>query len=347
MKPRCNIIFFVGFLLCLWLPLAVQMADIHPPASLHMPSGKASWPVYSGASTDIDAYKLALQHYYDTNFGLRDWLASIDTAIRIYWLDSHHPSLILPKEPPPLCDYSGFYKDDFAQEALQFAKNQARLGKQHIKYVVMIVPTKNEIMQSLKCGNAFVRNNYSDALHHQVPDLWIVDLFNAMRLSQAQHHSFYITDIHWNNTGAFAAYQTLIHALSQKLTIPDASNASDFLLEERTFSAPPTLENITQKLPFTETDTFYVLKPSKRAQRIDINKNLVLPMWHYNTADEIYMQDNSALPHAVIFQSSMFEPLKPWVAEHFGRTYYHWANTIDWDIIAQEKPDIVIQQILR
>ena len=54
----------------------------------------------------------------------------------------------------------------------------------------------------------------------------------------------------------------------------------------------------------------------------------------------------SSLPRAVIFRDSFFSRLAPFTSEHFSRAVYLWQNDFDADAVLQERPDVVIQEIV-
>jgi hypothetical protein len=54
----------------------------------------------------------------------------------------------------------------------------------------------------------------------------------------------------------------------------------------------------------------------------------------------------SSLPRAVIFRDSFTSRLFPFLSEHFSRAVYLWQNDFDAQVIADEHPDIVIQEIV-
>src|SRR5262249_27077259 len=54
----------------------------------------------------------------------------------------------------------------------------------------------------------------------------------------------------------------------------------------------------------------------------------------------------STLPRAVIFRDSFTSRLVPFLSEHFSRAVYLWQNDFDAQVVEQEKPAIVIQEIV-
>ena len=54
----------------------------------------------------------------------------------------------------------------------------------------------------------------------------------------------------------------------------------------------------------------------------------------------------STLPRAVIFRDSFVSPLAPFLSEHFSRAVYLWQNDFDANVVLEEHPDVVIQEIV-
>jgi hypothetical protein len=54
----------------------------------------------------------------------------------------------------------------------------------------------------------------------------------------------------------------------------------------------------------------------------------------------------STLPRAVIFRDSFASQLAPLLSEHFSRAVYLWQNDFDAQVVEEECPDIVIQEIV-
>ena len=52
------------------------------------------------------------------------------------------------------------------------------------------------------------------------------------------------------------------------------------------------------------------------------------------------------LPRAVIFRDSFASRLVPFLSEHFRRAVYLWQNDFDANVISEEHPDVVIQEIV-
>ena len=53
-----------------------------------------------------------------------------------------------------------------------------------------------------------------------------------------------------------------------------------------------------------------------------------------------------SLPRAVIFRDSFASRLVPFLSEHFSRAVYLWQNDFDASVVAEEHPDVVIEEIV-
>ena len=53
-----------------------------------------------------------------------------------------------------------------------------------------------------------------------------------------------------------------------------------------------------------------------------------------------------SLPRAVIFRDSFASKLVPFLSEHFSRAVYLWQNDFDANVVTEEHPDVVIQEIV-
>jgi hypothetical protein len=57
-------------------------------------------------------------------------------------------------------------------------------------------------------------------------------------------------------------------------------------------------------------------------------------------------QPDSSLPRLVVFRDSFASRLIPYLSEHFSRSVYLWQNDFEPEVIQQEHPHIVIQEIV-
>ena len=55
---------------------------------------------------------------------------------------------------------------------------------------------------------------------------------------------------------------------------------------------------------------------------------------------------DATLPSAVMFRDSFTSRMMPFLSEHFSRSVYMWQNDFDRELVSQEKPDVVILEIV-
>jgi hypothetical protein len=61
---------------------------------------------------------------------------------------------------------------------------------------------------------------------------------------------------------------------------------------------------------------------------------------------EVYRCDRPGLPRAVVYRDSMAIPLIPLLSENFGRAVYVSNRRLDPRLIEQERPDVVIEELV-
>jgi hypothetical protein len=66
----------------------------------------------------------------------------------------------------------------------------------------------------------------------------------------------------------------------------------------------------------------------------------------YEVARVVTEVPDSRLPRLVMFRDSFATRLIPLLSEHFGRAVYQWQNDVDLDLVAQEKPALVIHEMV-
>ncbi|HEX7555942.1 MAG TPA: hypothetical protein VF338_04905, partial [Leptolinea sp.] len=59
----------------------------------------------------------------------------------------------------------------------------------------------------------------------------------------------------------------------------------------------------------------------------------------------ITVMPDAALPKAVIFRDSFFNGLQPFTSEHFSRVVYVSGFQVDFELIKEEQPQIVILEV--
>ena len=298
-----------------------------------------------------------IRPWFDDHFGLRSTLVKWYGETRLFWLgQSPSPSVLKGR------DGWFFYADDKAvedyisddpltPEALanwRLALTRARqwLTARHVAYVFLLTPDKHA-MYPEEMPPAVVRigqMSRMDQFYGSLQDMgFIVDVRPALIAQRARERIYQKTDTHWNERGAYVAYRAIIDAARvQQAAIPPPWAREDFDAVSRDAEAMDLAALMGLKRVLREEDLRMMPKRPRAAKVIE-------PKGARPTDEEgrlVTEIPGSTLPRAVIFRDSFASALVPFLSEHFSRAVYLWQNDFDAQVIEQEHPDIVIQQIV-
>jgi hypothetical protein len=162
----------------------------------------------------------------------------------------------------------------------------------------------------------------------------VLDLRPVMLDAAKQAPVYFKTDTHWNPVGARDAYDAILKDLQPGFPILKPHPLSDFDQVTETSSGDlAALIHLKGEVnePFTALHARFD-KPSHGLKNPPAGQMItVMP--------------DPALPKAVIFRDSFFNGLQPFTSEHFSRCVYVSDMKVDRDLIAEEKPDIVILEV--
>jgi alginate O-acetyltransferase complex protein AlgJ len=352
------------------LPLAANLAG-HDGADPTAENRElATFPRLDGSWKAIVGYGRGLGAWFDDHFGFRSSLVRWYGESRLFGLGVS-PSAAVVKGR----DGWFFYADDEAM--VDFAAEQplspdevanwraavvgARdwLRRRGIAYVFTIAPDKHEIYPdevptSIRRVGATRR---MDQILAALEDAGVaaVDVRPALEAARRRERIYQKTDTHWNDRGALVAYQQIIDAVrAQVPAVPRPWTRDDFeaVVRQREGMDLAGMMGLTRVL--RETDLALVPRRPRRARVIE-------PAGAEASAEEGRLvtlipgmpgtggnpgNPASALPRAVIFRDSFFSRLAPFTSEHFSRAVYLWQNDFDADAVLQERPDVVIQEIV-
>jgi alginate O-acetyltransferase complex protein AlgJ len=160
-------------------------------------------------------------------------------------------------------------------------------------------------------------------------------LYPLEELQSAKQHMpvYRMMDTHWNCFGAFVAYQRLMKEITKRFEIPVVSQSS------LNFYHSSQAGDLGTKLGIAQENTIDVefLDGSKSSCVFDNQIN--------NTGKLlIFENQNNNLPKAVIFRDSFAMEMLPFLAESFSKLVVSWQPNLDYTLIENEKPDLVIGQ---
>jgi alginate O-acetyltransferase complex protein AlgJ len=335
----------VLFLTLITLPLAVNLAG------------------RDGADAEAENRELAPFDWkkpgpwFEDHFGFRSTLVRWFGESRLFLLGVSPSSAVLKGH-----DGFFFYADDSATEdyvsdnpltpeALANWRRAVVLAQRWLRargvgYVFLIAPDKHAIYPEMMPDSVLRLGAMSrtDQFYGSLQDTGIVvDVRPALFAQKARERIYQKTDTHWNDRGALVAYRAIIGAArAQVPAIPAPLGRDDFDPVTRDVEAMDLAGMMGLKRVLREEDLVLVPKRPRLARVIEPAG--AEPMAEVGRlVTEI---PGSKLPRAVIFRDSFASRLVPFLSEHFSRAVYLWQNDFDAQVVEDEKPDIVIQEIV-
>jgi hypothetical protein len=344
------------FLCAIALPLAANLAGVDGGDPGAENRELAAFPRLDGTLASIAAFPGNFDLWFDDHFGFR--------SVLVRWYGETH--LFVLGVSPSAAVVKGrdawfFYGDDKAIEDYASAEPmtpgelanwraaivRARdwLRTRGIAYVFTIAPDKHviygeEIPPTLaRVGDV----SRADQLFTTLQDTGVAvdvraSLFEAKRGERIYHR----TDTHWNDRGGLVAYQRIIDAVRVRVpATPAAWRREDFEPVDRVVEGLDLAGMMGLTRVLRETNLTLVPRRPRRARVVE-PAGAEPTVQNGRVVTEI---DDPALPRAIIFRDSFVSPLAPFLSEHFSRAVYLWQNDFDAQVVDQEHPDVVIQEI--
>jgi alginate O-acetyltransferase complex protein AlgJ len=346
----------VIFLATLFLPLTGMVLNLDRDA----PSGEnrtlAAWPQLRSDAASLRALPEQLTRYFEDHFAFRVRLVRWQAIVRLHALGvSPSASVIMGR------DGWLFYADDGAMEdyaeappftgaelelwrhALQDTSDWLRA--RGIAYLFVIPPDKHviypEYMPDTIRRAAVSRIDQLVSHLRQHSTVRVVDLRPALLAAKPRERLYHRTDTHWNDRGAFVGYQSIVDALTEE--IPGLRSASRSAFEPRVVRSAGL--DLAGMLGLSEVlrEEDLVLVPRRPATA------RILEPQHPNrrlTHARIVTEAPNRGPRAVVFMDSFGPGLVPFLSEDFSRVVYLWQDNMDPQVVQQEGPQVVIQELV-
>jgi len=313
--------------------------------------GLTEWQQGAGFSrvvTRLLDFPDAYGAYYADYFHWRDWLIRASYSLRLNLLHESVFSDVLLGEDGWMF-YTGEGNMDDYQCARTFTPQQvqavranlegiyADLAQRGIRFLVVIAPNKESIYPE------FVPASVQRTAGDSRLDVWlagmqgspvqVLDLRPAMWAGKAQNQVYYRTDTHWNTYGAYLAYLEMLKPLQADFPKMQPLAPEQFDQVEQQVSGDLARMLFTRPL-IKEISLELLPRQRWQAQSISLDDNTMVT--------EI---PGSDLPRAVVFRDSFFNSLTQYVSENFSRVVYRSDSQVDFDLIDQEQPDVVILEV--
>jgi len=356
------------FCLAILLPIAAGFLHIAPAGHLAEATG-SPFPAFSWDVASAKAVGKALTDgWLDRNFPFRETLIRWHN----YWSSSMFGTL--SPNSPVLVGKDGwlFLARDHTIKVLEedrrgaplteaelerlvrdFTERQAWLARHGIKYLLVVAPNKDSIYPeflpaSHPKGSGPSRLDQVMEYMARHTTLNVVDPRPALLAAKKHTRVFYATDSHWNADGAFLCYQLIIERLSKDFPALTPMDASQFFSEEYAFLGGDLAYMAGLADLVMENKRVLIPKVPMSARGMSTGRE---KPGYYQPAQASAVEGKN-LPRAVFFHDSYFWDMLPFLGEHFSRAVYVWVrpgehgrSVFDKDLILEEKPDVVVEQI--
>lgn len=353
------------FVVALWVPLLSNLTASSDGGLNAVEKRKmAEMPTLDGSFTSLREFPAKFSKYYDDNFGLREAL--------IGW-HNHAKGMLLHLSPARnaiigkqgwlflgdgniVADYRAthpFTSEELERWRIVLEGKRNWLAAQGIRYLFVVAPDKHSIYPEFMPDhiNRVGKETCLDQLVAYLKahsDVDILDLRPALRQVKDTSRVFHKTDTHWNEQGAYIAYQEIMKRLSRVDPSLASLSISEFRYVEETTEGHDLASMMGLRSVFREENVHLVPKNPNCAREAKISLDPRYSWPEYTPDHAPYAREcERSRRRAVFFQDSFGTALVPFFSEHFSRTVYIWdypGYEVMNSAIRQERPDIVIEE---
>lgn len=365
MEKKTNLILSICFLACIAF-FAIASWLSAPPAVLTDENRKTSkMPRLS--KKNLLAFPQAFEAYFNDRLFSRSDLVRTRNLFRFkFWELSNAPNILVGKNGwLYFLGETGSVltapEKPYTQAELEQWKNvltaRARyFSERGSKYVFVVAPNKQSVYPEF-FPLFTAKNTRLDQLSKylgQYPEVPFINLKDPLISGKNDGNNLYFkTDTHWNELGAFVADRYITSLLSVSIPAIQPIALSGAKIGKETFNngdctklmglfgwikeSAPQVKLADQRLePQFEKGNGYATEISTFQKLLRGGRDVRAPY-------------NRQLPKAVVFHDSFGEQIKPYLATHFSRAAFQLRQAdlaVDLDLVAAEKPDVVIQEVV-
>ena len=277
--------------------------------------------------------------YLRDHFGFRGGLVTVNALLRAKLLHtSTTPDVLMGEEgflffagEGALENYMGLKPMSDCEVNAWVSLFIRRAGLVHVPFVVVVVPNKETVYPEMMPAG-LLRGVGKSRMDRVVAALsgrmQVVDLRSVLINKKALHRTYYLTDTHWSQWGAFWAYREMLPFLDKT-------------------AKPLAVAGLTRGIV---------------EQTLDLNRMLGLNGFAAERAETfeppaasnlVGHQDGPLMTiegapgkRLVFFRDSFGAALLPFLAAHFSRVYAPNGWTFDAAVVERERPDVVVVEIV-
>lgn len=354
--PAADRLVVAAFLLAIFLPALGHFAHLRPPTGSEK---RNPTPVPALADEKHSAWTFPERFttWFNDRFTFRADLVRAHALLIYKTLHTSPSSTVLVGRDGWFFYADDNCLDDFHSDELFTPAELARwrevlearrawLERRGIRFLVAFVPDKHLVYpQFMPAGyrrGGTTRMEQMTQFLRTESKIEVISVAPAIQAAAAGSERIYHkTDSHWNDRGALVGYREIMSALARWFPQVRPLEPGDF--EKASQIDPgwdlPAMLRLSDVIP--EENLTLRPRTPRRARVVHPDD----PSDRWNDGLISLEIDDASLPRAVVFRDSFSSALVPFMAEHFSRITFSWQSSFDIDMIREERPDVVIQEI--
>lgn len=344
----------VIFLLAISVPGLATIAGVDRDVTEGENRQLAPFPALGLDVPTLRALPDGFTRYFEDHFAFRARLVEWQARVRLELLGaSPSASVLVGREKwlfyaddGSIQDYTGvppFSDQDLEVWRQTLQHTQDWLERHGIAYLFVIAPDKYVIYPELMPAGVRRLSDESrvDRLVQHLAThstVHVLDLRHALEDAKAHERLYHRTDTHWNDRGAFVAYEQIARRLHTSLPSvrPLPRTAFDANVQMKTGRDLAKMVGLGDGL--IEEELTLVPHAAPCARTVELHEPLSAP------ARVVTECATPGLPRAVVFRDSFASAFMSFLSEHFSRALYLWEPDVDPRVVTTERPDVVIHE---
>jgi alginate O-acetyltransferase complex protein AlgJ len=312
--------------------------------------------------TYLDPYPVQYEKFYNDNFSIRSLMVKYFNLLNIeFFKKSPVPDKVvigrdnwLFMADKELNSYQGLNR--FNESELEAFRQELEYRKTYLeargcKLYFLVAPIKANIYSEYMPASIFQVNKQSwgEQLIEYLDNncaVKPVNVYDVLRANKDKELVYFMLDNHWNELGAFYCASEFFRRLHDDIpgiSVPSIDDYNISKTEINTGNIVSMLSNIGNYSDFSiklEPKSGFMAKDVKPAG-YPVIPGFPYP-WEYEMDKEI---PGLSKPKILIITDSYGVNIFPFIAEGFGRSvkiFDAWQYKLNEDIVASEKPDVVL-----
>jgi hypothetical protein len=292
--------------------------------------------------------------YYEDHFPFRNQLANLNNKLRLkVFKTSPLPTHLRLGKDGWLFFYieqvrnayrgaTPFTDDELSRVQRILEEKAAYLKNRNCDFYFVMPPLKHSVYpeylpQSLKKFGALNKRDQVMVYLKENSSIKLIDPLDLFMAKKDSVRLYYKTDSHWNQLGAFYAYQLIMKRIAQ----------------DHPGMEPLSLDNydITRSKSYTgdllaliSLNDLYYREPYHLTPKVRSEQRLIVKL--KNIGDEVdyiaYENAMDSLPRLLMLRDSYADYLKDHFSKHFSYSGFSWTHTLLPERVNLDKPDIVV-----